>query len=128
MLLTFGAVDSEARVWVNGQLVAEHVGGYTPFMADITDALIPDGAQEVVVRAYDDPHDLAKPRGKQDWRLNSHSIWYPRTTGIWQSVWSRSCRPRTSSICAGHRISSDGRWGSRRGSAGIASAMGCVCT
>jgi len=30
---------------------------------------------------------LAKPRGKQDWRLESHSIWYPRTTGIWQTVW-----------------------------------------
>jgi len=87
VLLTFGAVDSDARVWVNGRLVAEHVGGYTPFTTDITEALNPDGGQEVVVRAYDDPHDLAKPRGKQDWKLNSHSIWYPRTTGIWQSVW-----------------------------------------
>ncbi|MDP9000278.1 MAG: glycoside hydrolase family 2, partial [Myxococcota bacterium] len=27
------------------------------------------------------------PRGKQDWQLNPHSIWYPRTTGIWQTVW-----------------------------------------
>jgi hypothetical protein len=35
----------------------------------------------------DDPHDLAKPRGKQDWQLEPHSIWYPRTTGIWQTVW-----------------------------------------
>jgi beta-galactosidase/beta-glucuronidase len=87
VLLTFGAVDSEARVWVNGRLVAEHVGGYTPFTTDITDALNPESVQEIVVRAYDDPHDLAKPRGKQDWKLNSHSIWYPRTTGIWQSVW-----------------------------------------
>ncbi len=33
------------------------------------------------------PHDLAKPRGKQDWQLEPHSIWYPRTTGIWQTVW-----------------------------------------
>ncbi|RYZ81901.1 MAG: glycoside hydrolase family 2, partial [Proteobacteria bacterium] len=33
------------------------------------------------------PHDLAKPRGKQDWQLNPHSIWYPRTSGIWQTVW-----------------------------------------
>ena len=33
------------------------------------------------------PHDLAKPHGKQDWQLNQHSIWYPRTTGIWQTVW-----------------------------------------
>jgi hypothetical protein len=40
-----------------------------------------------VVRAHDDPSDLAKPRGKQDWQLEPHSIWYPRTTGIWQTVW-----------------------------------------
>ena len=42
---------------------------------------------EIVVRAEDDPHDLTKPRGKQDWQLEPHSIWYPRTTGIWQTVW-----------------------------------------
>ena len=35
----------------------------------------------------DDPHDLTKPRGKQDWQLEPHAIWYPRTTGIWQTVW-----------------------------------------
>ena len=45
------------------------------------------GVCEVIVRAEDDPHDLAKPRGKQDWQLEPHSIWYPRTTGIWQTVW-----------------------------------------
>jgi beta-galactosidase/beta-glucuronidase len=40
-----------------------------------------------VVCAEDDPLDLTKPRGKQDWQLEPHSIWYPRTTGIWQTVW-----------------------------------------
>ena len=35
----------------------------------------------------DDPADLAQPRGKQDWRAEPHSIWYYRTTGIWQTVW-----------------------------------------
>jgi len=30
---------------------------------------------------------LEKPRGKQDWQIEPHSIWYPRTTGIWQTVW-----------------------------------------
>ncbi len=39
------------------------------------------------MRAEDDPRDLTKPRGKQDWQLEPHSIWYPRTTGIWQTVW-----------------------------------------
>jgi hypothetical protein len=42
---------------------------------------------EIVVSALDDPDDLAKPRGKQDWQLAPHAIWYPRTSGIWQTVW-----------------------------------------
>ncbi|HWM90759.1 MAG TPA: glycoside hydrolase family 2 TIM barrel-domain containing protein [Thermoanaerobaculia bacterium] len=87
LLLHFGAVDWSATVWVNGTLVARHEGGYTPFYTDVTHALIPGGEQTVVVRADDDPADLTKPRGKQDWQLSPHSIWYPRTTGIWQTVW-----------------------------------------
>ncbi len=87
VLLHFGAVDYRAIVWVNGHLVAEHEGGHTPFYADITRALDESGRQSVTVYVEDDPHDLAKPRGKQDWQLEPHSIWYPRTTGIWQGVW-----------------------------------------
>ncbi|WP_227494043.1 glycoside hydrolase family 2 protein [Ramlibacter pallidus] len=87
VILRFGAVDYAARVWVNGDLAATHEGGHTPFFADITDMLKADGRQTITVRAEDDPHDLTKPRGKQDWQLEPHSIWYPRTTGIWQTVW-----------------------------------------
>ncbi len=87
LLLHFGAVDYRARVWVNGHKAASHEGGYTPFTADITGLCIANGAQTVVVQAEDDPADLSKPRGKQDWQLDPHSIWYPRTTGIWQTVW-----------------------------------------
>ncbi|RYY75739.1 MAG: glycoside hydrolase family 2 [Gammaproteobacteria bacterium] len=87
VLLHFGAVDYRARVWVNGHLVVEHTGGHTPFSADITFALGDANRHVVTVYAEDDPHDLAKPRGKQDWQLQPHSIWYPRTTGIWQTVW-----------------------------------------
>jgi beta-galactosidase/beta-glucuronidase len=87
LLLHFGAVDWGATVWVNGSLAVCHEGGYTPFVADITDFLAPVGDQVIIVRADDDPADLAKPRGKQDWQLEPHSIWYPRTTGIWQTVW-----------------------------------------
>ncbi|MBC7686207.1 MAG: glycoside hydrolase family 2 [Bdellovibrionales bacterium] len=86
-ILHFGAVDYRARVWINHHLVAEHEGGHTPFSANISSALKADGKQLVTVYVEDDPHDLAKPRGKQDWLLEPHSIWYPRTTGIWQSVW-----------------------------------------
>ncbi len=88
LLLHFGAVDYQAQVWVNGQLVAEHEGGHTPFTADITQALSHDGSEQiVVVRAEDHPTDLAQPRGKQDWQPEPHRIWYYRTTGIWQPVW-----------------------------------------
>ncbi|MFN2431781.1 MAG: glycoside hydrolase family 2 protein [Gemmatimonadota bacterium] len=87
LVLHFGAVDYAATVWVNGEIAARHEGGYTPFRSDLTDLLAAGGSQEVVVRAEDDPHDLAKPRGKQDWLLEPHAIWYPRTTGIWQTVW-----------------------------------------
>ena len=86
-ILHFGAVDYEATAWINGKLAVRHEGGYTPFEADITDLLTDSGQQVIVVRADDDPADLSKPRGKQDWQLHPHSIWYYRTTGIWQTVW-----------------------------------------
>jgi len=93
LILHFEAVDYAATVWVNGTEVCSHQGGYTPFKADITDVLSESGPQEIIVRAEDDPLDLAKPRGKQDWKRDPHSIWYPRTTGIWQSVWLEEVPP-----------------------------------
>jgi beta-galactosidase/beta-glucuronidase len=86
LVLRFGAVDYRAQVWIGDTLCADHEGGYTPFAVDVTGALAADAAV-VTVRADDDPLDLAKPRGKQDWLREPHSIWYPRTTGIWQTVW-----------------------------------------
>jgi hypothetical protein len=87
IILHFGAVDHSAKVWIDGQLVATHDGGYTPFAIDVTRQLDDGREHELAVCAHDDPVDLAKPRGKQDWEENPHSIWYERTTGIWQSVW-----------------------------------------
>jgi hypothetical protein len=86
LVLRFGAVDYRATVWVGDAPCAEHEGGYTPFAVDVTRQLA-RGPALVTVRADDDPLDLAKPRGKQDWLLEPHSIWYPRTSGIWQTVW-----------------------------------------
>jgi beta-galactosidase/beta-glucuronidase len=95
--LNFGAVDWEAKVFVNGQLAGSHRGGYTPFSFDITDFLKEEGEQELVVEVYDpaahDPHAFGmearaqsayQPMGKQ---LGSVGIWYTRATGIWQTVW-----------------------------------------
>ncbi len=87
LVLHFGAVDYRATVWVNGSLAGYHEGGYTPFSFDITEIVAAQSTCEIAVRAEDDPADLSKPRGKQDWQPQPHSIWYPRTTGIWQTVW-----------------------------------------
>lgn len=43
-LVRVEAATHEGRVYVNNDLVAEHVGGYTPFEADITD-LVPAGQE-----------------------------------------------------------------------------------
>jgi beta-galactosidase/beta-glucuronidase len=90
-LLHFGAVDHHAYVWFDGVLVGEHSGGQTPFHVDVTN-LRGSGRDEhvLVVRAEDDPLDAALPRGKQDWEPAPHGIWYHRTTGIWQTVWTET--------------------------------------
>ncbi|WP_076971535.1 glycoside hydrolase family 2 [Streptomyces sparsogenes] len=86
--LNFGAVDWRTEVFVNGTKVAEHRGGYDKFSADITDALKPGRAQELIVGVHD-PTDAASgenpPLGKQ--RLDPSGIWYTPSSGIWQTVW-----------------------------------------
>ena len=86
VLLHFGAVDYHATVWVNGKRAGEHEGGSVPFRFDVTEVVKP-GSNTVVVRAEDPPTDRYLPRGKQYWELKSRSIFYTRTTGIWQPVW-----------------------------------------
>jgi hypothetical protein len=85
VLLHFGAVDWEARVWVNGKFVGEHRGGYDPFSFDITDFLVDGAKQAVMVRVADPTDASTQPRGKQV--REPHGIWYTPTTGIWQTVW-----------------------------------------
>ncbi len=87
LVLHCGAIDYFAQVWVNGQLVAEHEGGQTPFSADISSALTSEGEQTIVIRAEDPPLDLEQPRGKQDWHEQPHVVWYHRTSGVWQPIW-----------------------------------------
>ena len=86
IILHFGAVDFYTKVYVNGQFVGEHIGGHTPFSFDITNVLA--GGKEIISLRVEDPScDETIPRGKQYWHQESASIWYTRTTGIWQTVW-----------------------------------------
>ncbi|AXY24876.1 beta-glucuronidase [Suicoccus acidiformans] len=49
LILRFGSVTHEAWVYVNGEEVAYHKGGFTPFEADITDQ-VTDGENLLTVR------------------------------------------------------------------------------
>ncbi len=86
VLLHFGAVNYWSMVWINGQLAGSHEGGNTPFSFDVTPLLQP-GANTITVRAHFPPTDRYIPRGKQYWEPKSKSIFYTRTSGIWQPVW-----------------------------------------
>ncbi len=85
ILLHFGAVDWECRVFVNGRLLRTHRGGYDPFTVDITDALADGGVQELILGIYDPTDRGSQPRGKQV--LEPGNIWYTPVSGVWQTVW-----------------------------------------
>ncbi|MDD6483617.1 MAG: glycoside hydrolase family 2 TIM barrel-domain containing protein, partial [Clostridiales bacterium] len=86
ILLHFGAVDYHAKVYVNGQAVGEHKGGYVSFGFDITQ-YIKEGKNVIALCAYDDVRGHKQPGGKQCSMLLSQGCSYTRTTGIWQTVW-----------------------------------------
>ncbi len=85
LLLNFGAVDYEAKVWVNGEWTGGHRGGHTPFKMDVT-GLVKQGINTIVVRA-EDRYECVQPRGKQYWKQKPDRCLYTSTSGIWQTVW-----------------------------------------
>jgi hypothetical protein len=88
--LHFGAVDWEARVYVNGVQVGTHQGGFDAFSFDITDQL-KGGKNELLVGVYDPTDSGGQPIGKQ--RRNPNYIWYTAASGIWQTVWLEPTPP-----------------------------------
>ncbi len=86
VLLHFQAVDYDTTVWVNGQEMGRHRGGFSPFSLDVSDIAKPGENVTLVVRARDS-HIPPQPRGKQARKFGPHGAIYVRTTGIWQTVW-----------------------------------------
>lgn len=86
VILHFGAVDYFTVVYVNSVEVCRHTGGYTPFEADITDA-VKEGENSIFVYAEDDTRNPEQCSGKQSDKYQSYGCYYTRITGIWQSVW-----------------------------------------
>lgn len=90
-LLHFGAVDQEARVYLNGRLYMTHQGGYLPLIIDMTEELLPSPEDSGVLTCLlqvcvedASEHGLLS-RGKQ--KLKRGGMFYTAQSGIWQSVW-----------------------------------------
>jgi glycosyl hydrolase family 2 len=103
VFLHFGAVNYFCQVWVNGQLVGEHEGGYTPFYFRIDPHLRPGEENALVVKVVHPAHAIPsfKAFSYQDiatslqdmfgYELSEIPIgkqnWYGTVSGIWQSVY-----------------------------------------
>ncbi|MCM8818937.1 MAG: beta-galactosidase [Candidatus Omnitrophica bacterium] len=84
IFLNFGGVDFLTTVWINGEKVGTHLGGYSPFRFEITKFLKKENI--LTVNAYDDNRTNLQPCGKQSQKYNSYGTCYTRVTGIWQTV------------------------------------------
>ena len=84
ILLNIGAADHATSVWINGQHLLDHRGGYTPIQGDIKPFL--DNDNNFIVIRVSDTTSWQQPRGKQAgdtrWPID-----YDGITGIWQTVW-----------------------------------------
>ena len=81
IFLHFGAIDYEAKVYVDGEEVGDHKGGYLPFSIEIERTEF-----DLEVRVTDPSDTKEQERGKQ--KIKRGGIWYTPQSGIWQTVWA----------------------------------------
>jgi hypothetical protein len=75
--VTIGASDWETTVWLDGQKLGSHQGGYTPFSFDLTPYAKYGETQKLVIRVDDIRRDFTL-YGKQG---------YGNARGLWQTVY-----------------------------------------
>ena len=69
VVLRFGSVTHTAKVWLNGQLIAQHKGGFTPFEADVTALLRPGETALLTVACDNRVNHSTLPVGNEDGQL-----------------------------------------------------------
>lgn len=86
VFINFGAVDQIAKVYLNGEFIGSHHGGYTSFSFEISEQIKEHNVLFVTVRDLTEKNSYL--RGKQ--KTNRGNIWYTAQSGIWQTVWLES--------------------------------------
>lgn len=82
VILHFGAADQIADVYLNGEFLGRHIGGYLPFSFEVTGVIKEENQLRVEVT---DTLDHTYPYGKQ--RKDRGGMWYTPVSGLWRSVW-----------------------------------------
>jgi hypothetical protein len=85
IMLNFEAIDWEAHIFIDGEEVGMHQGGYDPFTVDITPHVRPGVEHKLMISAWDPTTEGYQPVGKQFTKQGG--IWYTPSSGIWQTVW-----------------------------------------
>lgn len=65
--LYFGAVNYDATVAFNGQLVGKHTGGFTPFNFEVTDLVKEDAYNSIIVKVDNRRREDGVPTVNCDW-------------------------------------------------------------
>lgn len=86
IILHFLAVDQIADVYLNGEYLGNHIGGYLPFEFEIKKYLKDEN--ELVVRVKDETDLSPLSRGKQ--KIKRGGIWYTPQSGIYFPVFLES--------------------------------------
>ena len=81
VFVDFEGVMTASMVWINGTLLGEYRGGYTPFSFDLTGHLVKDGENVLVVKVDSTERDDIPPFG--------HRIDYLTFGGLYREVWLR---------------------------------------
>lgn len=84
-IVRFNGVDYKTTVFVNGEYVMQHEGGYDGFAVDVTQ-YVQMGNNKITLR-IEDEMDLDQIRGKQRWRKKSFACFYTETSGIVRDVY-----------------------------------------
>jgi len=82
--LHFGRVMYYAKVWLNGELLGENIGGYLPFDFDVTGKLKPAGKNVLVLRVDN--------RSRLQWLPAARNIEWMQYGGILEPVVLETCR------------------------------------
>ncbi len=91
VILHFGAVDQECIVYMNGQKIGTHKGGYLAFSFDVT-GFLKNGENVLTLCVRDMTEEKPHARGKQKLvkKGKYSSLFYTPQSGIWKTVWMES--------------------------------------